>query len=808
MPSKYLHTLFWILLSIFSLTQFTACGGGGKAAERGTVFGTVAKGLVQKGLVEAFELDDVLIKGNLTFSKKVGAAVTDDNGKFTMKLFPQYSLRPIRLIFTARSDTSMTCDVHSDVCEYGKRVLLPEKFTMDAILPVVPHATRVKAQVTPYTDMAFSRALNTDSLTVNKINAANSEISQMLGFDVLAVEPADITNLPADASDESLLYAAFLAGAGKLILEDPDAATKGAEKFGEAFADGAFSREDAVSIKKLLASTRSAAESAGINNTKAINQFNVVEAQIGPDDSYNPEPSPPFADDIALAKTLVGEVRSFLTDITADPFDAFSADIKSARKVLNQNSQALIEMFTNVITQVAEDFDGKTEEELLQGDGKHTVQITDASNTPIGSVVATVSTDAQGIKVEITEAETALPNGIQMSFILRPNTSIDALRGVPFELTSLDINLSGRISNSEVTLAMTDFQLIGNLPAATTINQLNEPLRDLNLGKVTLTGTIDISNTQNAINYSGAITLSTVGLESNTPKRINTMSLEKAVLDGTLSSNDGRSFTAKFELVIDNAASFDTFAFLNYEPIVNVSGISTTDPFNTRRVLDAKRYFNAVTLHWDSTTDATRLTNADESIEEIAGDIAAVEVAENRIKKTTPGVTRVKLSSLDFDWSVDASTTKWAGIVDFGDFETAENFVQATLTVTSKLELPGRKDTTAVLTVNREEQSKITGVLTLTNAGRNLSIAAAKIEDNPAGFIAIFTNSDDAKMTIKVIDGEASGAIEVDRVVVDEKTGGSQTFTTQVATITQTDNGVILIRYADDGKDVEFESLQ
>jgi hypothetical protein len=141
-------------------------------------------------------------------------------------------------------------------------------------------------------------------------------------------------------------------------------------------------------------------------------------------------------------------------------------------------------------------------------------------------------------------------------------------------------------------------------------------------------------------------------------------------------------------------------------------------------------------------------------------------------------------------WIGPAGLTNYVGYVKFDGFETAENYIQATLTATLDLALDGYPETTAVITVDRTDLDGGSALVTLTSGGTSYTINAVKLDGDTADGVDPILDS----ITVTNPDGVAilvTAATDTDPISGDVTVDG-----VDVGSIEQSD-GLLLIRYSD-----------
>lgn len=239
-----------------SLALFlNACGGsGGGGGSTSTctstaLSGVAAKGVIQQGVVTAYELVDGAWVER-------GSAATDDSGQYSLNLV-NYKNGIVKLVLSATANTRMKCDLEDcDGVGFGQSLALSSDFILDAVLPNLTTASNIP--ITPYTHMAaamIEAQLRSDPATVTAeaINSVLSRVSVLAGFDVANTRIIDITDATqlAAATDEEKV-AAVRGSAIMELIGDQLPIERALRNLADTFADGSFNPGEALSITDLL----------------------------------------------------------------------------------------------------------------------------------------------------------------------------------------------------------------------------------------------------------------------------------------------------------------------------------------------------------------------------------------------------------------------------------------------------------------------------------------------------------------------------------------------------------------------------
>jgi len=797
---------FGTALAIAASLSVAACGGGGGGKDDSPAtpavtksVGVASKGILSGAVVRAYEL---AANGERLRAEPVGEAKTDDNGRYELTIGAAYSGGPLLFELTGDAGTRMTCDVPVGCgtgAAFGTRVPVDAGFKLLAIVPSAASGQSLSVQLTPFTTMAARRALNDDrGVNANTVAQANSETSQLVGVNILTTEPVDLTR-DGEADDDAKVYAAFLAGVGSLAYSRPGGLNQLIEDLGETFADGAFAADDKVTIQDLVTAVRTTAAATQLRDklpSKVSQALEVIEAGIV-DGGYDPEPSP-VANDTALAKgkALVKEARTLLTSVAAleEPVDALGADAHTAARVLSQEVIALAELAAKVVDYVA--LEAPSETSVV-------VELQDRAGEPVGTLLLEVSESDAGTEIAVSSIE--LPGGVKLELLLKIDQKFnDVVGGEAIEFDRMAISLSGYLESAGARLDLAEVGVDIVLKEAVSHDlETGEFSRQPQISTASLVGELAITAKDSGARFKGVAGLSVVGLD--TPNAYNEISLQRVSLLGSFSSPDKGEFSAKVALNIDNAASFDTFAYLAHDPEIYM--YERFDVDDTARAL-AEQATAAVSAsfiysyHYRS-YDGDTIVWFDRSgvggVVSLGGDplgvaAYATNLAQERVAEwgfPTAEIRNIELWHATPHDMANGGEQIWVGAtVDIGDFENADYFARGSLSLTLDLALQGHPQTTATATVNRTGFDSGDAQVTFSHGGRQWTISTRKPSGEKVSAIEI-ANPDGVTMAIDhPRDGSYDGNITVDG----ERVGRLET----------TGNGLVLIRWADG----TFESLQ
>ena len=320
-----------------------ACGGGGGSSpstaddrtgssEEGavaTLSGTVVKGLIRDGQVTAVELD---ADGKVV--RQVGTATTGMDGRYHLEISEAYGGGPIQVTVSAGPATQMKCDVPAgcgtrtdDIADTDTQVdfgewYRPGELAMSALVGNAAGGATISVNVTPFTHLAAQRAREMGALTAQAVDAANSEVGNLLGgIDILRTRPVDIT-VPGNIDDaEGAAYATLAAAVASLADTSqgkPD--LKGVlDVLAGSFSGGQMQVSDPdndpsrIAFYELLDKADDVLLETGRNDTSGVIDAMMAMMRDAADGIVDPEPGTTVAGGTGLekVKALVSELRTW-----------------------------------------------------------------------------------------------------------------------------------------------------------------------------------------------------------------------------------------------------------------------------------------------------------------------------------------------------------------------------------------------------------------------------------------------------------------------------------------------------------------
>jgi len=316
-----------------------------------TLSGTAAKGIIKLGNVMAEELN-----ADGTVLSQVGSAITGADGSYSLMVNKPYFGGPVRVTVSAGVNTQMKCDVlegcgmrmdglvditDPSAVDFGEWYK-PGSLSMMALVAEAAANDSVSVNITPYTNLAAdyalatrtaSRALDTGSLTSAKVYNANSEVSNLLGIDILKTRPVDITDSDAIRSGDAngVTYAAVSAA----VLADADTSEGGPDINGALgtltnsfdFNNGSIIADDTgtptddsvISLQEIIDNASGILGEMGVTDISGVIAKLMADVNGAGGGSVDPVPGD-TADGSALVKVkaFVGDIRTWSSAIESE----------------------------------------------------------------------------------------------------------------------------------------------------------------------------------------------------------------------------------------------------------------------------------------------------------------------------------------------------------------------------------------------------------------------------------------------------------------------------------------------------------
>lgn len=796
----------------------TGCGSSDdKKVASTTIGGGAAKGIIKKADVVAHTLNS-----DGTKNVQVGSGTTDDNGLYALTLNDSYDgTSPLLLELMANDDTTMVCDAPAGcgvVARGGDISLAGTGFTLTSVVPGASKGSSLNGTITPFTDMATKKAL-TGEISNASILAANSQVSQLVGVNILETSPVDIadsTTLSA-ASPNAQRYSIMLAALASQAFVDAD--TSGAveiadvianlEAFNTDFAtDGNVGSEGGLSVAALyaaaLAETDTVAESLSSDTAEQASQFATVMAErvdatggvLTPTATTGENPT-----EVAQAKALMSEVRTWasaLSDLET-PANLFLEEAEIINNTLNTNSEAVLEVYALAVETAA----NAIADALENGtDTPTSATVKNSSGGTVGTISITDNTEAGSAEYVVTATDIAgVAIDTTVGLNVDPDTDSVAAGDVILAVT-------GTASNDEVKVSLSDATFtIGVAEAANLDSDENIVMSGMSITGMLTAETLVAGETSfetNGEKIVASVEIKYVALNAAAGRSLvdeNNLSLEKIALNNlTVSNSSGETAGLSASLTMNNAASIDAIAYLNLSPEIylDLEGYVSPSDFNIDAAKDdfgietftsfnyGPQYIftgGAYTPVVQTCAAGTDVSGASVGYSCIDGDLTGIEAQVEALFPQSY-VTNVELLNVYLSGNYAGGGVR----LEVDTMETAENFIDATLNITGNIDLEGQDAATLTVTADKTGAEVGEIMATLAYSGKSLTMKAM-IDGDEDDTSLNFTNVDGAAMMLVGSSDDISGNVTVND--------------NEVGTIEESDRGIMTIYY----NDGTFESL-
>ena len=808
------RTLTLMGLMLFGLLSIVASGDGDGGTDETTFdassSGVAAKGIIQYGVVTAKELDS-----SGAALRTVGSAETDTGGAYSLSIGSNYAGGPLLLTITGKSDgtTKMVCDVAGGCgggVSFGGTLPLDTTFSMTAIVPPVANGASISAQITPFTRMAARRVMFGGTVDADTVRDAISEVNQMVGINILEVPPVDITD-PAQlvaASSEAKAYAAFVAGAGQLAFNNASGLQSGLDELAQSFEDGELTDTDSINPSELLAAVETEAAASGLDTDPVLSQVlatfraGIIGDCTTGSCSYNPEPADTATQTaVEKARSVVAQTRAWAITLEGleTPLDAFGTNMDAAGEVLDVNSLQLGDTLGLVLDAVGAELDAEAAAGTLALTG-YTVDVVDNATTPATSLGTATVTLGNNNGLNMTIAGTGL-GGVDVALTATSNVPASealalANNDTSMTLNGLDLSFTGSVSNAQASMSLDQMVFTSTFDADLLIDPNASTQPEPVLTSASLDGGLTLQ--ASGARFIGTAKIVFVAL-SSPPSAIGDASLSKISLasidlTGDFSDGTGNSFGASAGLKVNNAADFDTLGALacgeaewggrgsNYDSL----GAGTYAATNLGIVSLSYASYDS----WSGETCFAGMDSGSNFVTACQpGDV--LNAAADFLASQSGSDCGVPEQVRDVYYYYDGSVDSISGELFYGEFESASNFANVTLTLTMDLTLTGYPDTTAVLTANRTALEGGDLTVTLAHDGQSITFQASKPDGATSGEgVLTVTTPDGIKLAVTATEDATTGTLKVGE--------------TTVGSVEETGSGLIIVRYSDG----TFETLQ
>jgi len=814
-PTSFKRNL--IALAISAIIA-SGCGGGGDETSTPSttstssspptiIAGGAAKGIISNGIITAYELDAKGEKGSA-----VGSATTAADGSYSLTLNATYDGTSALLIeLTVDATTLMVCDALNGcgTIARGETFTPPASFILRAILPAATAGSSISAQITPFTDMAASIITANADTSESAVQAAIAKVTQIVGVDIMQTMPVDITKNISGESIESQRYALMLAAIASHAFQDADEDGDidaedmqiNIQKFADDFADGQLGNEldglkpadfvKAINDEIAHPDNRNNLSSDALTGAQQANDL--FEREIDKDGSFTPtEPTNIPSTDIAKAKALVKETRTWITALgkLEAPTQAFGTETETLTQTFDTNAQAILEVVGQIIFVVDEAI----------ANARNAQQAIPESVTVQGKTVTIINNSVAGTTdLIITTSDSGIA-GVNVTFTVNSTHELDSSTITAGKQT---LKVSGEASNHSAKIFLTETIATVDLASQFILKRKADP----DVTALTIKGGMSIAKLNNGSptgdKIEGKADIELVKLTTTGGSVIDNirLSLQKAAFkDMRITNSKGEYAGLSVVLTIDNAATFDTFAFLNNQSIIKHSthdknGVTLTfDPTEAANMLGITTIDNACygtdcagNYHTPKRTCVKGFDASNQTILDcIEGENASLE---QQFKDMYPqsDVDRILIRQVYYHYHgvIGESSVYLASDADIrlADMESASNFLQASLSITGELKLDGYPEATAALTLNRTGLETGDVILTIAHNEQSVTlIYHAKTSDADATLI--ITNPAGVKLELTATENTTKGTVSING--------------TSIGTLEELkDTSTIIIRYND-----------
>ncbi len=794
-----------ILLGVAAISGCSSGGGDGEGPSPGTFSATSAgvasKGIIRDGVVTAQELD-----GSGAVVATVGTAQTDADGRYSLTIGSNYGGGPILLTISGRSDgtTRMKCDVSAGCgggVAFGQWMALDASFRMSAILPPVSQGEQVSAQITPFTHMAARRALAAPTVDGDAVERAISEVNQIVGINILQVEPVDITDTASlgQASAAQTAYAAFVAGAGAVAFSGGDL-QEGLDALAEAFEDGELSDTDPVDPVELLGAVEGEADANGLAADPLLAQVLMTmrtgiegDCEVG-GCSLDPEPADAATmSAIEKARDIVAQTRRWANslDELENPADLFSEKVDNAGALLEGHADLLARSLGHVMDAAGRALEARAALGELALE-TFVADVADGGGAVIGTVRITLS-DRQGLVIGLVadDLETGVVVDIEAITDLPAGDALALFgQGTPMVLASLGLELVGQVHDEALEMRLESVEFTSTFSDPVTVDLVVGTAKPV-LTELALRG--DIVWQGAGLSYASQAAIEFVPLDDG-PGGLDSVSMaglgfKRILSSGTFSDDEGTSYESTFSLTVANAGQIDTLGALACGRDEYVNLFYDGDPLGAAAYAADLGIVSLESASYDDFMDRTSFVGLDDG-----GNIVGRTIPEDVL-----GVADY-LASLAADYSdcalppervdyisyyhyaSDTPYTMASGTLVFPSIESPENFANVVLAYSVKMALAGYPDVTTIFSISRDSYRGASLSITLSYRGQSLTFFFGVDEEQGFTGNLTITTPDGVELVLDLSSGTGGGVITVDG--------------TEVATLERS-GGMWLVRYSD-----------
>lgn len=779
---------FLALAIAASLAGCSGGGGGGGSSDSSSsndvsLSGTAAKGAIAGGIVIAEQL-------TANGVVELGRATTNATGGYAINLPASYNANNgvvrVRVVPNEDGTTTMTCDAPAgcDGVAFGDPIPLAADsgFEMAAVVTPNTGAGSVSVQVTPFSHMAASAAgalTETPVVSRDDVTTANATMTSLVGFDILNTKTSDLANLDNDSDSGAAKFALLNAAIATNMFDGSgasqvEALNDGLNDLAQSLADGSLDADntgtDAFNIDALQAAvnttltsiqTELSAEDLNIDRDAldaagdAVSDYqeHVVDVQFA--EGLEPVEITEVENqsDVDAAKGLVTDVRTLLQEIEAadfeTPLNALGVDAGIAEDIFKDESAQILQLVGDAIESALTTLDA--DDAVGVDDQNNTVTfqtiVSDEDNNPFGTLTVVTRFTETGLSIAISGVLTDEDKTVTIDDL---TLAADGVTDFNFEedtvtdfitTEGVTVALSGAVSDGSTSITLNDVSFAATLVDETTFTDGQETDIAAVINTMSLNGDIVLQTEGDDLDgvaeFAGAAAIQLVRLDAEAVRsddiRDLPLSLDLFALEGRFSS-DGQSFMAGIELDIEGAASFDSYAFVQYETEQNF----TFDEYQVTPN-QAEGIFTQVDVLWTQLENQGAVTsffiNGDDNEEGFSvegyldfsdGSFGNYQFEADALNAELLAVAAANLAAT-YDIEVTSSHLDLDRfyLSSYGDlyiqvelnstapaFETVDSFLQGQLTIESQLTLQGLPEMRLVSRLDRDSLNG--GTVTIT----------------------------------------------------------------------------------------------
>lgn len=587
-----------LAVAITATVGLAGCGGGGGSSSstpdtpaQQTVTGSAVKGVIRNATVTAWLLDE-----NGDRASQIATTTTNNQGAYSLPLGSDNRGALIEIEISPNSETRMVCDASAcGTASRGDLITLPDDFRLSTITEAQASATTLSAPVTAWSTLAVNRARALVSEGASPRAAArraNSEVSDLVGFDILATRATGLSQV-AGASPEEAQSAVMNAAVAEILFGETgsDDLTEKLSLFTTALNDGSFGDAgDTVSLGELASAAQTVAGNTPDLDSRTLDAVNnkttEYDAQTG---GYSPTYDEDLIVDdnasrdekIAKFQTFVGQASGWFQsfeDLDSDQLGlAVDTDLATIQAIFDATTQGQLQFIGEALDAAFAELlaDPAAAQSLLSEGGTRSFNLLNADDESEAVIEMTLS-DTNGVVIDLAGTITLAGGTTSIPFNLELETNIP---GSSLNLTSTTItalatsntlNLSGTVSNADGSngLVLDQMAITLNLSSAlTNATGITETQLANAFSSATLAGAIEVYGMAGD-NFKGEVNAGLVRLNQgaafNPSLSMGPYSLSRLRVAGDFSGANGNQFRTAANLNVNNATSFDTFAWLQY----------------------------------------------------------------------------------------------------------------------------------------------------------------------------------------------------------------------------------------------------